>query len=49
MILTLLFLTGSLFVFGFGYYLGHQMGGTAHIRTQLNTSHSEQLTTRGRG
>lgn len=43
--ITLLFLIGSLFVFGFGYYLGHQIGGTAHIRSKLSNSHSEQLTT----
>jgi len=41
--LTILFLIGSLFVFGFGYYLGHQIGGTAHIRSKLNSSQSEQL------
>jgi len=44
--LTIIFLIGSLFVFGFGYYLGHQIGGSAHIRAQLSSSHSEQLTTR---
>jgi hypothetical protein len=41
--LTIIFLSGSLFVFGFGYYLGHQIGGTAHIRSKLNNSNSEQL------
>ncbi len=40
---TIVFLVGSLFVFGIGYYLGHQIGGTAHIRSQLNSSNSEQL------
>ncbi|MFV1984708.1 MAG: hypothetical protein ACC657_14280 [Thiohalomonadales bacterium] len=46
MLLTL-FLIGSLLVFVSGYYLGHQIGGTAHIRSQLNTGRSEQLTTHG--
>ncbi|MFV2060009.1 MAG: hypothetical protein ACC653_04945 [Gammaproteobacteria bacterium] len=41
--LIIMFLIGSLFVFGFGYYLGHQIGGTAHIRSQLTSSSSEQL------
>ncbi len=45
MILTIFLLLGTLIVFGIGYYLGHQIGGAAHIRTQLNTSNSEKLTT----
>jgi len=45
--LTILFLVGSLFIFGFGYYIGNQIGGTAHIRSRLNASNSEQLTTHG--
>ncbi len=49
MILTLLFLAVTVFTFGLGYYLGHQIGGTAHIRSNLNTSRSVQLTTDHQG
>ncbi|VAW96479.1 hypothetical protein MNBD_GAMMA22-1741 [hydrothermal vent metagenome] len=45
MILTFLLLTATLVIFGLGFYLGNQVGSTAHIRSKLNTSHSEQLTT----
>jgi len=41
--LLLSIITGTLLIFGIGYYLGHQIGGTAHIRTQLSNSSSEQL------
>ncbi len=44
MILIISLLIGTLIVFGTGYYFGHQIGGTEHIRSQLNTSDSENLT-----
>jgi len=47
--LTIFLVIGTLVVFGIGYYLGHQIGGTAHIRSQLNAGHSEQLSTHSQG
>jgi len=42
--LILSIIVGISLVFAIGYYLGHQIGGTAHIRSQLSNSSSEQLT-----
>ena len=43
MLYLLIIIVSGLFLFLLGYYLGHQMGRTEHIRLRLNRDRRERF------